>query len=53
MKDQSKYKKQSIKGETEIKLTVNDALSKYAGPEFLPEKLKKVEEKFGKQIAHS
>jgi len=53
MKDQIKHRKPIIKGETEIKLTVNDALSKYAGPEFLPEKLKKVEEKFGKHIAHS
>ncbi len=48
MKDQSKRNKPNKQHHILIKFTVNDALSKYAGPDFLPEKVKNIEEKFRK-----
>jgi hypothetical protein len=53
MKDQTKDKKQAAKVVQGIDLIMDESLGKYAGPEFTPEKLKKVERKFNKQVAHS
>jgi len=48
MKDQSKIDKPNKPRNIFIRCTVNDALNKYAGPDFLPEKVKKIEGKFRK-----
>ena len=53
MKNQTKDKKQAIKGVQGPDLVIDELLGKFAGPEFAPEKLKKVERKFSKQVAHN
>ena len=50
-----KVQEKNIKSEAEktfgLKLTLDEALNKYSGPEFAPPKLKDIEEKFRKQAA--
>jgi hypothetical protein len=52
MKYQAKVKKQATTAVQEDSLTIDESLNKYAAPEFAPEKLKKVEKKFTKQVTH-
>ncbi|MBD1365776.1 hypothetical protein IDJ77_18310 [Mucilaginibacter sp. ZT4R22] len=52
MKEQTKDKQQIIKEKFGIKLTLNEELNKYSGPEYAPEKLKKIEQRFAKQPTH-
>lgn len=53
MKNQAKDKKQATKGVQGTDLVIDESLGKFAGPQFAPEKLKKVERKFNKQVAHN
>jgi hypothetical protein len=54
MKDQTKVKKQTAKEVLQVNdLIIDDSLMKFSGSEFAPEKLKKVERKFNKQVAHN
>ncbi len=50
MKAQKKNEKQDIEENFGIKLTLDESLNKYSGPEFVSPKLEKAERKFGKQV---
>jgi glucose-6-phosphate 1-dehydrogenase len=53
MKEQKKNKEHVVEKMFGLELTTNEALNKYAGPEFKSEKLKKIERKLNKQVIGS
>jgi hypothetical protein len=50
MKEQKKNKKQPVEKMLGMEFTIDESLEKYKGPEYRPEKLDKIEQKFSKPI---